>query len=447
MAKVSPHYPKVSEPGSGDRSRGKKQDGWLLRWKDHNNKWRQKTFRGTRIDADKFLNSIVVKVDRITAGLEPPPERSMSLADAIKLYTDHLHRLKRSDDTVARYLRTYKPFQLFLSTSIKLQEIKRRHIERFRGWRLESCKEASVNTDLRHLKAFFNWCHGLEYVERSPLVGIKISTAVKPVRFLTVDEEGALFGVIEDNQKARDLVTFYLHSGARASELLPPRFEWTNVLQNEIVLVGKRNKIRHVGLNDTMKSILESRKRLPAPFPYSYDGVYTMLVTKYFRRAGILQADLNTLRKTSGARLIQAGVDIYRVSKFLGHGSVVVTERHYVDLLRQDYQNIAEVMDSIKIGPEIIPISQPIPAPSSVGTNRDQGNNESIFFGEDGYNSPQKTAFIEEDNDVPGPGLEPGSPRRAGDFKSPVSTNSTTPADCRTCLGAAGGDDRIRTGE
>ncbi len=29
---------------------------------------------------------------------------------------------------------------------------------------------------------------------------------------------------------------------------------------------------------------------------------------------------------------------------------------------------------------------------------------------------------------VPGPGLEPGSLLQAGDFKSPVSTNSTTPA-------------------
>lgn len=209
----------------------------------------------------------------------------------------------RSDDTVARYLRSYKPFQLFLSRSIKLREMKRRHIVRFRGWRLESCKEASVNTDLRHLKAFFNWCHGLEYFQRSPLVGIKISTAVKPVRFLTVDEEGALFGVIEDNQKAQDLMTFYLHSGARASELLPPGFKWTNVLQNEIVPVGKRNKIRHVGLNDTMMAILESRKQLPAPFPYSYGGVYQIIVRKDFRIAGILQADLNTLRKTAGARL------------------------------------------------------------------------------------------------------------------------------------------------
>ena len=39
-------------------------------------------------------------------------------------------------------------------------------------------------------------------------------------------------------------------------------------------------------------------------------------------------------------------MDIYRVSKFLGHSSVTVTERHYVDLLRENYQDIAQISES-----------------------------------------------------------------------------------------------------
>ncbi|MCH8327429.1 MAG: aminoacyl-tRNA hydrolase [Candidatus Marinimicrobia bacterium] len=50
--------------------------------------------------------------------------------------------------------------------------------------------------------------------------------------------------------------------------------------------------------------------------------------------------------KSAGARLIQANVDIYRVSKFLGHSSVTVTERHYVDLLRENYQDIAKISEA-----------------------------------------------------------------------------------------------------
>ena len=101
-----------------------------------------------------------------------------------------------------------------------------------------------------------------------------------------------------------------------------------------------------MGLNDTLREILESRKHLEVPFPFAYDGVYEKIVRKYYPLAGIFNADLHVLRKTAGALLIQEGVDIYRVSKFLGHGSVQVTERHYIDLLRQDYYDISRTLEN-----------------------------------------------------------------------------------------------------
>ena len=41
---------------------------------------------------------------------------------------------------------------------------------------------------------------------------------------------------------------------------------------------------------------------------------------------------LHSLRSTFGSTLINKGVDIYTVSKFLGHSSVKVTEKHYLAL-------------------------------------------------------------------------------------------------------------------
>ncbi|MBL7026085.1 MAG: tyrosine-type recombinase/integrase [Candidatus Marinimicrobia bacterium] len=74
------------------------------------------------------------------------------------------------------------------------------------------------------------------------------------------------------------------------------------------------------------------------------------LSRRLFHTAKIPDANLHTLRKTAGARLIQKGVDIYRVSKFLGHSSVKVTEKHYVDLLEVDYQDMSDLLeDSTKV--------------------------------------------------------------------------------------------------
>ncbi len=45
--------------------------------------------------------------------------------------------------------------------------------------------------------------------------------------------------------------------------------------------------------------------------------------------------------------ITQAGVDIYRVSKFLGHSSVTVTEKHYVDLLKKDHMDMSNILGNI----------------------------------------------------------------------------------------------------
>ena len=44
----------------------------------------------------------------------------------------------------------------------------------------------------------------------------------------------------------------------------------------------------------------------------------------------------DVLRQTFGTRSLQAGGDIYKLSKILGHSSVAVTEAHYAHLLKED---------------------------------------------------------------------------------------------------------------
>ena len=44
----------------------------------------------------------------------------------------------------------------------------------------------------------------------------------------------------------------------------------------------------------------------------------------------------HVLRHTFGTRWLQAGGDIYKLSKILGHSSVAVTEAHYAHLLKED---------------------------------------------------------------------------------------------------------------
>jgi integrase len=53
-------------------------------------------------------------------------------------------------------------------------------------------------------------------------------------------------------------------------------------------------------------------------------------------RARIPMLSPHALRHTFGTRWLQAGGDIYKLSKILGHSSVGVTEAHYAHLLKDD---------------------------------------------------------------------------------------------------------------
>ncbi len=53
-------------------------------------------------------------------------------------------------------------------------------------------------------------------------------------------------------------------------------------------------------------------------------------------RARIPNLTPHALRHAFGTRWLQAGGDIYKLSRILGHSSVAVTEAHYAHLLKED---------------------------------------------------------------------------------------------------------------
>ena len=69
---------------------------------------------------------------------------------------------------------------------------------------------------------------------------------------------------------------------------------------------------------------------------------------RYVMRCGIKkEISPHALRNNFAKRCILAGMDIYTLSRILGHSSVTVTEKAYLDLTDQDikrcYQNFSPV--------------------------------------------------------------------------------------------------------
>ena len=67
---------------------------------------------------------------------------------------------------------------------------------------------------------------------------------------------------------------------------------------------------------------------------------------------------LHILRHTCASRLVQRGVDIYRVSKWLGHSSVRVTER-YAKLSPDSFDGALAALENCT-PPSVHPTGQPV---------------------------------------------------------------------------------------
>ena len=329
----------------------KSKDGksaYRVFYSNHLNKRTPKVVYGTKRSAVAFANRIEIEVQDIRNGIRLPPSMKMSIADLKVKYLKYLRGAGRKESTITRYTVSLVNVVEYFSGEKYVGEVTYADIERYKAHRLDTCTPAGANIDLRHLRAFLNYCVRMGYIVKSPYSGVKqVKVSHKDVRSLIMSELESLFKVIKAaaDTDTMDILLLYLNTGARANEILPPLFTWDSIKDEYIELAGKGDKTRQVGLNDTTREILKRRRDLSEPFPYNYEYVYSRIVRKYYKRVGIKDANLHSLRKTAGALLVQRGVTIYGVSRFLGHSSVTVTERHYVDLIQKNYTEMSATLD------------------------------------------------------------------------------------------------------
>ena len=295
-----------------------------------------------RETAEAFANKIEYRKYEIRTGLAPDLKPNITLFKAINQYLDYVD-IKKKANTIEREMFVYNHFKKYIG-DIKIRSITSEMVEDYirRRYLRDEISPATVRIEIKTLRQFFNVLIAHKFLVNNPINGVQGPKVIdKPIRFLTIEEETALIDVI-DSADFKDLIVAYLHSGARKEELLPKRFTWDCVdfEKQTIRITGKRDKTRTVPMTDTLYKILvrrQSETDREFPFDFNYQNILKKLQI-YYEKAGIKNADVHTLRRTFGSRLVQKGVPIFTVSKLLGHSSVVITEKHYVSLLNSDLE-------------------------------------------------------------------------------------------------------------
>ncbi len=323
---------------------------WLVDYSDINQKRHVKTFMDLKA-AKEFKHAIEYKKSRIRAGLELSLEPNLKFDEMKEVYLVLIDGQKKPK-TIQREETVFRTLRLFIPNE-KIRNIPASTFKQYVHYRIDECKvsPATVNAELRTLKSFFNILIAHNYVQVNPILSVKLLPVEKtePQTFSDDDIENILKQVNDPNYL--DLIEMYLHTGARRAELLLPNFTWDNVdfKGRMIRLRGKFDKERLVPLDKKAFDILKKRKfqqKLEYPFDFDYDYMYKK-IKKYITDAGIKNGTLHGFRRSFGSKLVQSGVDIYVVSKLLGHSSVRVTEQAYIHLLDSNLKDSVSILDEV----------------------------------------------------------------------------------------------------
>lgn len=201
---------------------------------------------------------------------------------------------------------------------------------------------------MKYLKKFFNWCVKEGHIGKNPILEIKKPKLPKTLpRVLTREQANAILCTtftrdwLYTFEKYRNyaIIAVFLYTGVRARELLNLRTTDVNLNSERIFISeGKGRKDRYIPIHRKLKNILDSytreRKRLNKTSEYFFTGVksnspltykdLSRLCGKISKAAGI-KFTPHALRHTAATEFLNQGLDIYKVSKMLGHSDIKTT--------------------------------------------------------------------------------------------------------------------------
>jgi integrase len=147
---------------------------------------------------------------------------------------------------------------------------------------------------------------------------------------------------------AREIITFSLNTGMRQGEILALQWQDVDFYRGILVVMKSKNHERRtIPLNNVVFSLLSEKRaagRLDGPVFVTGRGnplkvrYLARTFTKARNRAGLSDFRFHDLRHTFASRLVQRGIDLYKVQRLLGHKTGLMTQRyahHCPDSLRE----------------------------------------------------------------------------------------------------------------
>ena len=317
---------------------------WWMNFMYHGRQIRRSTGTADRRLAEKVLGKVGSQIveGRFFETLE---ETTRTFEELMERYLSE-HAAKKSQP---RHYRGYANSLTAFFGGRSLAEITPKLIVEYKNSRYAAgLKPASINRELASLKKAFNLAvREWEWCRDNPVSRVSMERENNQRdRWLSVEEETQLLQACAP--WLHDLVIFALHTGMRMGEILELTWRGADVSRRTVMVFRSKNgERRTIPVNQTVLTVLKEKAKVRSlkTDVIFCSKVFTPIESGHLRRsfrlalskAQIDDFHFHDLRHTFATRLVQAGVDLYKVQRLLGHKSPIMTQRyahHYPESLR-----------------------------------------------------------------------------------------------------------------
>lgn len=271
------------------------------------------------------------------------------------------------EEMVNKYMQKYKrtrdqySVKLLLPVfgHLRLANITTEMISDYRDERLKVVKAATIYQELSLMRRMFNVARReWKWTKDNPAADLSFSVGDKNARdrWLTIEEEQNLLSKATNPAWLKPLLIVALHTGMRKGEILELKWQDVDLVRKLIRIIKSKNgEKRTIPLSNTAFNALKGIKVRDISgrvFPIS-DRSLRAAFKMTLAKAGIENFRIHDMRHTFATRLVQNGVDLYKVKNLLGHKTINMTMRyahHYPESLRSSVEVLDICYNSATVG-------------------------------------------------------------------------------------------------
>jgi len=302
----------------------------------------QRFRQSTETSSRKLAAAIFAKVNHdITEGrwFDTAEEKNRTFREMLDRYLKE-HSIPRKAPTSHMRDLSISGHLLPFFGDLVLADITPKKIADYKGRRrVEGAKPATINKELGLIRHAFNLAiKEWEWCRDNPMRKVSMEPVHNQIdRWLTTDEEVKLLAASPD--WLREILTFALNTGMRKGEILSLQWRDLDLVRSVLVVMKSKNRERRtLPLNGRIFELLMAKQKEGTAgdgFVFSTSRgtrINARNLSRAFyvarKKAGLDNFRFHDLRHTFATRLVQAGVDLYKVQRLLGHKSPAMTQRY-----------------------------------------------------------------------------------------------------------------------